>query len=353
MERRSSLTRRTALAGATLLLALGLVACSGKGPVGPAPVATIEGREITRDEVTEISEALAAFVELSASSQGAAVDEDQLDAALLRYRGVNDETTGSAGAAEALSALVQIEVLTSLLDDAGGEITDADRATASDQIQQQLSQRGIEATAAIQPIIDAETELGALSAALQRALIDPAEREAQLREVYEANREEFASVCIQQLVTVEQAEAEAAAERIEGGEDFVDVATELSIQPEIAASGDEGTCIARTQLAGVFPEEAETATTGDVIGPADAQGAWLLVRIWDEREGTFEDARAQLEEQVPNEGQEAAAARVSEAYASADIEIDPRYGTWDAEQGTVLPPADPLAATTSTQPPAP
>lgn len=344
MERRPSPARRLALVGTALLLLVGLTGCNdGKAPIGRGPVATVEGRTITIDDVTEITDALSAFVEASAAAGGDGVDQAQVDTALARYRGVNEHTLGTAGASEALSALVKIEVLSALLADAGGEVTDADRTTAGQQIQQQLSQAGVEANDEIQPIIDAETELAALATALERALIDPAEREAQLREVFDANADAFALVCIQQIATLDQAGAEEAATRIEAGEDFAAVAGDLSEQPELAVPGEESSCLERSRLAGVFPEEAATAATGDVIGPADAQGAWLLVRIWDERQMPFEQARAQLEEQVPHEGQAEASARVAEAYAAADVHIDARYGTWDPEQGAVVAPYDPLA----------
>ena len=43
---------------------------------------------------------------------------------------------------------------------------------------------------------------------------------------------------------------------------------------------------------------------------------------------------------------------LAKAYAATDVTIDARYGTWDAKKGTVVPPVDPLATTTTTTVPA-
>lgn len=343
MERRSSLARRAALAGTALLLVVGLAGCDGKSPVGRGPVATVEGHDITLDDLREIMDAQVSYVEAVGGSETSGIPTSEIEAVVARYEGDNEHTIGTGGAAEVLNVMVEVEVLRSMLEAADGEVTDADRSTARAAIEQQITGSGVTATAELEPLIELETERASLTAALQRALADDEAREAELREIFEANRASFDRACIQQLPTADEADARTAAQRLDAGEDFVEVAGELSIQPEIAAPGNPATCIPRYQLAGVFGEDAATVATGERLGPADAQGAWLIIQVWAEEEATFEDARADIESQVPDGGQAAFAEARAEAFAEASVSVDARFGRWDPESGRVIAPTDPLA----------
>ena len=84
-----------------------------------------------------------------------------------------------------------------------------------------------------------------------------------------------------------------------------------------------------------------------VILSVSSQGdpeVWLVLRIWDERPASFETARSTIESQVPDDTDAAVAELLADMYASADVEVDPRFGTWDPTAGAVTAPTDPLAA---------
>ncbi|MBX3312978.1 MAG: peptidyl-prolyl cis-trans isomerase [Actinobacteria bacterium] len=344
MDPRTSPSRRTALVGLAVLMLLGVSACRRNGPVGPSPVATVDGHEITRSDLTEVSDALAAFVAAQAATQGGGVDDPTVEQTLVRFQGENEYTVGTSATAGALTSLVHVQLLDSMLAAAGETVTAADRDTAQTQVDSQLQQYGVTTTPAIQPFVDLQVELSARYNALQRAHSDPDAYEAQLQQVFQANEQLFREVCIQQIVTADEATARTAAQRVDAGEDFVAVAQELSAEPSLAADGNEQSCVTRSTLSGVFPDEALTVTVGDVIGPADGSGSWLLVRVWDERPASYEDARAQIAGQVPDPSIAAAQDALAAAYATAEVDIDPRFGTWVPAEGQVVAPTDPLAA---------
>lgn len=345
MDRRTSLRRRVALVGASVLLVVGLAGCEGNGPVGPAPVATVNGHEITRDDVTELMDAQTAYLQAAIEAAGA-TDTPEATAALDRYRGENEFSISTAGASEALTTLIDIELYKAALADLGGEVTEEDRTAVTTSIQSSLTQSQVTVSPEIQPLIDAETERGALYTALQRAAVDVDAREQQLQEIFEANEVEFEQLCVQQIVAASAEDGDTARSRLDAGEDFVTVAAELSTEPSLAEPGNEQSCVMRTQLRGLFGDQVDGAGEGDLLGSASSQGdpeVWLVLRVWAEQPASFEQARSMIESQVPDNSEAAVAELLADMYASADVQVDPRFGTWTPDSGQVVAPTDPLA----------
>lgn len=46
----------------------------------------------------------------------------------------------------------------------------------------------------------------------------------------------------------------------------------------------------------------------------------------------------ELERQLDAENDQAVTSRLAELVIAADVVVDPRYGTWNAETGTITPP---------------
>lgn len=342
MERRSSLSRRVALTGTALLLLVGLSGCNGKAPVGRGPVATVDGHEITLDQVRDVTEAQVAYIRAATAEAGS----EQAEAAVADFVGVNDHTLGLGGAAQVIALFIQVEAIEDLVATEGIEITDADRAAAEQLVNQRLDQYGLKDNKAVAEVVELETRFRVAFAALQRGLDDQGP-EDQARALYDENRALFEdAVCIQQIATTDEATARGAADRLAAGEDFAAVAQTTSVQPELAVEGDEAACIPRENMRGVFGDDVDGVGVGDLLGPADGQGAWIIVRIWDERVLEFEDVREQLLQSVGQNSspEQAVNAAVAAHLAKIDVTVDPRYGTWDQATGAVIPPADPLAA---------
>lgn len=341
VERRSSLTRRAALAGTTLLLLVGLTGCNGKAPVGRGPVASVDGTEITLDEVRDVTEAQAAYLKAAfADAEG----NEQATAALAAFQGENDHVLGADGVAQVLGLLIQVEAVEGLVEAEGIEITDADRAGAEELVNQRLEQFELTDNKDVAAVFALETRYRVAFAALQRGLPNK-EPEERARALYDENLALFEdAVCIQQIATTDEASAQDAAARLADGEDFAAVAQATSVQPDLAVEGNEASCIPRENMRGVFGDDVDDAGVGDLLGPADGQGAWIIVRIWDERALEFEDVREQLLQSVgeTESPEQAVNAAVAAHLAAMDVTVDPRYGTWDATTGSVIAPVDPL-----------
>lgn len=340
MERRSSLTCRAALAGSALLLLVGLTGCNGKAPVGRGPVATVDGTEITLDEVRDVTEAQIAYLKAAfADAEGGA----EADATLAAFEGENDHVLGADGVAQIVGLLVQVQAVEGLLEAEGIQVTSEDRAGAEQLVNERLTQFELTDNDDVAAVFALETRYRVAFAALQRGLSNTGPEE-QARALYDENLALFEdAVCIQQIATTDEASAQDAAARLADGEDFAAVAQATSVQPDLAVEGNAASCIPRENMRGVFGDDVDGAGVGDLLGPADGQGAWIIVRIWDERVLEFEDVREQLLQSVGETAnpEQAVNAAIAAHLATMDVTIDPRYGTWDAATGQVTPPTDP------------
>jgi hypothetical protein len=142
-------------------------------------------------------------------------------------------------------------------------------------------------------------------------------------------------------------EIEAAAARLEAGEDFAAVAGEVSDDPGSAGRGGSLGC----NFGGAFVPEFEAALAelpvGGTSGPVRTEFGYHLIRLDAEGVPSFEDVeadiRAELEERSADP-QEALTALLTEVAASTDVVVNPRYGTWDPVQLAVVPPEGPAPA---------
>lgn len=357
MERRSVLSRRGGPVAIAVVVVLVLAGCGRNSPVGTAAVATVNGHDISPSLVRRIVDAQVAYGE--ATKKSGKVDPAQIDQRLAQFRGTGVDTMSTAGAASVISSILEREITAHALREAGGKVTAADRASARTQITQQLKQQSVSSTKSFQALVDFEVDRAATRAALTKAFErseKPAQREADLRAAFDAQKASLPEeLCVAVIATPDQASADKASARVKGGEDFAKVAQEVSTQPPTGNPAQDVQCVARTQVAGLFPEAA-SAKVGDLLGPAQSQGqdptqqVWLVLKIDRIQQPTFASVRSQLDQSVPRRSAQAAARALAKAFGAAKVTVDPRYGTWKPKRGMVEPPAVPGATTTTAAP---
>lgn len=337
------------------LVVVALAAACGSGPVGAAPAATVDGTDIGTDDVRDLIDAQVAYFE-AARSAGLVPDEqlEMFEDQLATYRSEGRDAIPTTGAAESLTSLIELEVLEGLLADLGGDVDDDEVETLRSQLGDELGQQGISNTDGFTALIDVESRRQAVVAALTELVADPAEREAQLAELFEVAVGDFTQLCSLVLVTDDEEAARAGLDRVEAGEDFGAVAAEISTDEGVAEAGGDIGCQAAADLAGLIGDAAYDAEPGDRIGPvevtldpASETASWLVLEVTEIDVPTLEDVRPQLEAQLPEPGQEALREAVGEAFAEADVSVQSRYGTWDGDLSRVEPPVDPSAPATT------
>jgi parvulin-like peptidyl-prolyl isomerase len=165
--------------------------------------------------------------------------------------------------------------------------------------------------------------------------------EMYLTEIYENQPLLLVSVCVRHIVVATPEEAEAVKARLDAGEDFADVANEVSLDTNNV--GGELPC---PIAAAAYVEELSTAAAllpvGEISSPVATEAGWHIVVV-DDRTGpdSFEALVADPMAYLPaSEISELWVPWVNDAIQSATIEVASQVGTWTyASNGIVPPPA--------------
>jgi len=187
-----------------------------------------------------------------------------------------------------------------------------------DEFEQRLAAAGITTDQAV-PLDPARAEL---TLWIQNQLVDPAEVAVQ----YDAGPAVGGSICLSAIVVETEDEAEVAADRLREGDDFAEVFADANIDPTLVADTGALPCITSADLdaAATLSADAPVATTV-LLDNADQPVAWAVLEF-----RTFDQlAPADIEFVT-------ASVDLGDAAADADIHVDPRYGTFDAELGQVI-----------------
>lgn len=323
-----TLLTRLALPLSVLLLAVG---CGVAG--SPTAAATVEGEAIPLSELEQT------YDDYSQSPQIA----QQLES----------DTTGETERtlqAQILTDLIRTEILRGAAEEfdlewSQQEISDeraelAEQAGGEEALQQQLETVNISDEELEARLVDRviQDKLGA-------ELAEPVSDE-QIRQTYDENAsgEYGEQVEVRHILTETEEEAQAALERIQSGEDFATVAQEVSTDTGSAQNGGDLGLVARGRTVPEFEEAAFDAEVGELVGPVESQFGFHVLEVTDRVAGpefadVEGDIRTQLEQTA---GDEAFNAYIAEYIAGIDVEVNPRFGTWDATSFAVVPEQDAL-----------
>jgi parvulin-like peptidyl-prolyl isomerase len=180
--------------------------------------------------------------------------------------------------------------------------------------------------------------------ALTVALTGQKAGEEAYRAFFEANRDEFAEACVSHILVTSQDRAAELKARLDGGESFGAVARADSQDTQSAAQdGDLGCNITTESYAGA-PELTRVIfeqPVGEVAGPVQTQFGFHVVLVRSRTVPTYEQASTRARQQVVAAGLNMLQEWITAAVAEADIEVNPRYGTFDKQALTVTPPTLP------------
>jgi parvulin-like peptidyl-prolyl isomerase len=129
-----------------------------------------------------------------------------------------------------------------------------------------------------------------------------------------------------------------ALERVDGGEDFSEVAAEVSTGPSGPNGGELGSA-PRGAYVGPFEEAvwADDTVIGDVLGPVETEFGFHLIVVDDRVERSFADVEEELRAELAATASSTAFdAVISAAIDAVEITVDPAIGVWDAELRQVV-----------------
>lgn len=338
------------------LLALPLAALLFTASCGIAEddtAASVFGKDISVKEVDEL--ARTDFVKSRLESTGAGLVSS------------TNGTTGSESRRFALNLLVQTVAMEEAVERRGGEITSEDLATADDaleaaeqQAQQAGSSESLEPTvkALFRRNVAAESALRRMNGADESGA---APSDADIEAYFEEHADEFGEVTCVDGFAVPEAQAGAAQVAVDRGDDVSAVLADSALGAQSLSQTGEEVCVGPEEIAEpVLAELVNTGAigvwgTGSLEGPTGMLTVFVLPSFRGPATPELPSIRAQIETAI----QEAAAAElqadlteyIASSWDSPDIEIDPRYGSWDRSVGNVLAPPTPrLSAKASATP---
>lgn len=164
-----------------------------------------------------------------------------------------------------------------------------------------------------------------------KALIDWLRRnlrisEAALRALYLIDRAAYAEpeqICTAHILVPSREEAEAVIARLQAGEDFAELARELSQDPGSGPRGGDLGCVALGRFVPEFERAALALEPGQISQPVETQFGWHVIRLNDRlpaRVRPFEEVRDQIRAEIEGRAIER---YVKNLVARADVEVYP------------------------------
>ncbi len=319
---------------ATIALAVG--ACSGVGSSDILPAdeaATVNGEAIANDFFEEISSSAATTLPEEAT------DEERI--ALQRQTlGRMIETEIIAQFAEDNGATLDDEAIDTIVEEGGEELVTAAESTGLSPEQY------AEVFVAPDYLLNEVTKEVA-------ADIEVSDEQVQERL---ASGVEGVTATLSHILVESEDEANAALERINGGEAFAEVAADVSIDGSSAEGGSLGQDVPLSGFVPEFAQAAAEAPIGEPVGPVQSEFGFHLILVEDRTEpetaGMEEDLRVQIA--LESEEGQAAMAPLVESFTTlfddAEVEVSSRYGVWDAANRTVVDPEELVEETGSGAP---
>ena len=333
----------------SLLAGLVLAACGEaadvvNGPSGnPANAATVNGDDITvetlehRYEVAEQNPEVAP--QLAEDADGMVARNLQADLLSQLIRSVLIEQ----GATELGVTVGPDEIAAKrgeIVEQVGGE----------DAFQQIIETNGLS-----EEDVDSQIRELALQDAISAQLgADIEVSDEDIAAFYEENKETRfgASATVRHILVEDEATAQSVLDRLAAGEDFAALAQELSVDTQSGAMGGDLGEIPRGQTVPEFEEAVFSAPIGEVVGPVQTQFGFHLIEVSerDDDGQSLEDASDEIREEL-TQTQTGTQVQdfLQERQENAVIEVNPRFGEWDATTGSVSV-ADPLGELASPAP---
>ena len=331
-----SFLSRLAPALVALLVGAGISAC---GSVSSTAF-DVEGQSTSAREFDRELEALVdndQFVELYEQTGEAAQD--------------SDGTVSSALAATWASLVVQQEIMAAAVEDDDVEVDEAGRDAAEGAAAELFG--GAETFDAFPDwfrdrIIDRYEQQNTYLASAGGG--PPSEED--LRAFYDENLAALVQGCpsgkfVSHILVASEDEAAAVVDALATGSPFEEVAAERSSDTS-AAQGGFLDCYQEGQFVTEFEAAVNATPPGQTTAPVQTEFGWHVIKI--DAEPSFAALRGQIESSLAGRQQQEAVRALLE---DADVEVNPRYGTWVVDdQGARVEAPDPKVPE-STEPPVP
>jgi parvulin-like peptidyl-prolyl isomerase len=172
--------------------------------------------------------------------------------------------------------------------------------------------------------------------------------DAQLRETYAKNLKDYDKAHIAHINVADQRKAADAASRARApGADFAALAKQFSEDVRTQATGGDLGIVGNGEgkFAKVVEDAVFKAKTGDVLGPIKSGTTYEIVKVVERRTTTFEQAREDVRRRIIGDARVNRVSKYLQDLAhELGLSVNPRFGRWDFQQGTVVASGDDLSS---------
>jgi hypothetical protein len=114
---------------------------------------------------------------------------------------------------------------------------------------------------------------------------------------------------------------------------------QFSTDAQTAAIGGDAGCHLPSEFPSTVAPIVQATAVGQVADPIpNNAGGFVIIKVSDRKPAVFTDVAAQAEELAARDQSVQFNAWLSTAQGSADVSVDPRYGTFDPATFTIKPP---------------
>ena len=174
---------------------------------------------------------------------------------------------------------------------------------------------------------------GALIAQLRDHLV----RDEDPGTYYDAHRADFVKPCTRHLVVATLEDATAAAARVDAGEPFDAVASDVSLDEGTAPKGGDLGCNAGGDLIPELDRPAVTQKVGAPTSPIRTEAGWQILLVYRRTAPPLDSVLGEVEAAINELGKRRVGLALRKRFASTDITVSDRYGGWDEDQRKVVP----------------
>ena len=168
--------------------------------------------------------------------------------------------------------------------------------------------------------------------------------DSDLKAAYDKDPTVFGRRCISHILVKTQDEATQIETQLAAGSDFATIAKAKSIDTGSGANGGDltsGTCISKADIdntyVGPFAVAVEAAKLGVPTAPVQSQYGWHIILITkNEPPPAWDTIKDEISSTILSAGNAKFGEWETGAFAKAKLQIDPRYGVWDAANTQVI-----------------
>lgn len=320
-----------------LCLAVLAAGCSGLG-VRNQDAATVNGVGIPTDRLSEMTKAQLGQQQSQSTQQGQQQSQD-----------IEGATR------QALEGLIQFQLVLDGAKKEGVAIQESDVDARMEQLKQQVAAQGqnyeeLLASRQISEEVLRTQQRVQLAVDLVAVKLVPYSPDPQLQQTLDQRKDDFLEVHVRHVLVKDKAKADAVREELASGGDWAAVAKESSIDTQSKdKAGDLGFNAKGATVKPFETAEYKLAGQGDCKGkssgscespisqPVKTQFGYHVLQVVGVRLPKLDnELRAKLEPAVKDRRQQAVQRWFDEQVKGAEVVINPRFGTWDAESGKVI-----------------